>query len=152
MKKFLDWFYKLLGVEPEEEEEVEEKTDKTAIEEKSKNKSQQGKITKQSLEPKTVIVVSLTPKAKEDARRAVNFLKENRLIIADFENGEADQSILSYFVAYLSGAVDALGGVADKFGDYVYLFTPPGVNITREQKKDIITNPTHNESLPPFTE
>ena len=150
MKKLLDWFYKLLGVELDEENESIE--DDTKVEDvKPVNKKQQPKYTKQVSEFKTVVVVSLTPKVKEDARRAVNFLKENRLIIVDFENGDADRTILSYFVAYLSGAVDALGGVADKFGEYVYLFTPPGVNISREQKKDILSGSNNSEN-PPFIE
>ncbi|HOW02804.1 MAG: cell division protein SepF [Caldisericia bacterium] len=148
MKNILDWFYKLLGVELDEENESIE--DDTKVEDvKPVNKKQQPKYTKQVSEFKTVVVVSLTPKVKEDARRAVNFLKENRLIIVDFENGDADRTILSYFVAYLSGAVDALGGVADKFGEYVYLFTPPGVNISREQKKDILSGSNNTEN-PPF--
>jgi FtsZ-interacting cell division protein YlmF len=148
MKNILDWFYKLLGVELDEENESVE--DDTKVEDvKPVNKKQQPKYTKQVSEFKTVVVVSLTPKVKEDARRAVNFLKENRLIIVDFENGDADRTILSYFVAYLSGAVDALGGVADKFGEYVYLFTPPGVNISREQKKDILSGSNNTEN-PPF--
>lgn len=148
MKNILDWFYKLLGVELDEENESIE--DDTKVEDvKPVNKKQQTKYTKQVSEFKTVVVVSLTPKVKEDARRAVNFLKENRLIIVDFENGDADRTILSYFVAYLSGAVDALGGVADKFGEYVYLFTPPGVNISREQKKDILSGSNNTEN-PPF--
>ena len=148
MKNILDWFYKLLGVELDEENESVE--DDTKVEDvKPVNKKQQTKYTKQVSEFKTVVVVSLTPKVKEDARRAVNFLKENRLIIVDFENGDADRTILSYFVAYLSGAVDALGGVADKFGEYVYLFTPPGVNISREQKKDILSGSNNSEN-PPF--
>ncbi|MDD3427785.1 MAG: cell division protein SepF [Caldisericia bacterium] len=148
MKNILDWFYKLLGVELDEENESVE--DDTKVEDvKPVNKKQQTKYTKQVSEFKTVVVVSLTPKVKEDARRAVNFLKENRLIIVDFENGDADRTILSYFVAYLSGAVDALGGVADKFGEYVYLFTPPGVNISREQKKDILSGSNNTEN-PPF--
>ncbi|MBP8707337.1 MAG: cell division protein SepF [Caldisericia bacterium] len=150
MKNILDWFYKLLGVELDEENESIE--DDTKVEDvKPVNKKQQPKYTKQVSEFKTVVVVSLTPKVKEDARRAVNFLKENRLIIVDFENGDADRTILSYFVAYLSGAVDALGGVADKFGEYVYLFTPPGVNISREQKKDILSGSNNSEN-PPFIE
>ncbi|HOJ16137.1 MAG TPA: cell division protein SepF [Caldisericia bacterium] len=150
MKNILDWFYKLLGVELDEENESIE--DDTKVEDvKPVNKKQQPKYTKQVSEFKTVVVVSLTPKVKEDARRAVNFLKENRLIIVDFENGDADRTILSYFVAYLSGAVDALGGVADKFGEYVYLFTPPGVNISREQKKDILSGSNNTEN-PPFIE
>lgn len=150
MKNILDWFYKLLGVELDEENESVE--DDTKVEDvKPVNKKQQTKYTKQVSEFKTVVVVSLTPKVKEDARRAVNFLKENRLIIVDFENGDADRTILSYFVAYLSGAVDALGGVADKFGEYVYLFTPPGVNISREQKKDILSGSNNTEN-PPFIE
>ena len=150
MKNILDWFYKLLGVELDEENESIE--DDTKVEDvKPVNKKQQTKYTKQVSEFKTVVVVSLTPKVKEDARRAVNFLKENRLIIVDFENGDADRTILSYFVAYLSGAVDALGGVADKFGEYVYLFTPPGVNISREQKKDILSGSNNTEN-PPFIE
>ena len=150
MKNILDWFYKLLGVELDEENESIE--DDTKVEDvKPVNKKQQTKYTKQVSEFKTVVVVSLTPKVKEDARRAVNFLKENRLIIVDFENGDADRTILSYFVAYLSGAVDALGGVADKFGEYVYLFTPPGVNISREQKKDILSGSNNSEN-PPFIE
>jgi FtsZ-interacting cell division protein YlmF len=137
-----------LGVELDEENESIE--DDTKVEDvKPVNKKQQPKYTKQVSEFKTVVVVSLTPKVKEDARRAVNFLKENRLIIVDFENGDADRTILSYFVAYLSGAVDALGGVADKFGEYVYLFTPPGVNISREQKKDILSGSNNTEN-PPF--
>ncbi len=148
MKNILNWFYKLLGVELDEENESVE--DDTKVEDvKPVNKKQQTKYTKQVSEFKTVVVVSLTPKVKEDARRAVNFLKENRLIIVDFENGDADRTILSYFVAYLSGAVDALGGVADKFGEYVYLFTPPGVNISREQKKDILSGSNNTEN-PPF--
>ena len=150
MKNILDWFYKLLGVELDEENESIE--DDTKVEDvKPVNKKQQPKYTKQVSEFKTVVVVSLTPKVKEDARRAVNFLKENRLIIVDFENGDADRTILSYFVAYLSGAVDALGGVADKFGEYVYLFTPPGVNISREQKKDTLSGSNNTEN-PPFIE
>ena len=150
MKNILDWFYKLLGVELDEENESIE--DDTKVEDvKNIKKKQQPKYTKQVSEFKTVVVVSLTPKVKEDARRAVNFLKENRLIIVDFENGDADRTILSYFVAYLSGAVDALGGVADKFGEYVYLFTPPGVNISREQKKDILSGSNNTEN-PPFIE
>lgn len=150
MKKLLDWFYKLLGVELDEEDETEEEEVKVN-EVKPINKKQQGKFIKQASDFKAVVVVSLTPKVKEDARRAVNFLKENRLIIVDFENGDADRTILSYFVAYLSGAVDALGGVADKFGEYVYLFTPPGVNISREQKKDILSGSNNSEN-PPFIE
>jgi FtsZ-interacting cell division protein YlmF len=150
MKKLLDWFYKLLGVEQDEEDETEE-VEVKVDEVKPINKKQQGKFIKQTPDFKAVVVVSLTPKVKEDARRAVNFLKENRLIIVDFENGDADRTILSYFVAYLSGAVDALGGVADKFGEYVYLFTPPGVNISREQKKDILSGSNNSEN-PPFIE
>lgn len=149
MKKLLDWFYKLLGVEQDEEGETEDVAVKVD-EVKPINKKQQGKFIKQTPDFGPVVVVSLTPKVKEDARRAVNFLKENRLIIVDFENGDADRTILSYFVAYLSGAVDALGGVADKFGEYVYLFTPPGVNISREQKKNILGG-SNNEN-PPFIE
>ena len=80
MKKLLDWFYKLLGVEQDEEEEgIEEEIKVEPV-----SKKQQGRFAKQAPDFKAVIVVSLTPKVKEDARRAVNFLKENKLIIVDF--------------------------------------------------------------------
>jgi len=148
MKKFIESIYKFLGAEIDEEEEEAEKLQPEDKEKTSKIKPLPNRLQKEKSTSRNVILILMNPSIRDDARRAVSLLKENNLILADFESGNADRSILSYFVAYLSGAVDALGGVADKFGEYVYLFTPPGISITRDQKKDIIDSSTNISEAP----
>ncbi|NLJ33437.1 MAG: cell division protein SepF [Firmicutes bacterium] len=81
-----------------------------------------------------------SPKAFEEARRLAAHIKEGRPVIINLEN--LPHAVSQRIVDYMSGATYILNGDMQKIGQFIFLFTPQGIDIgieellTQEQKSD----------------
>ncbi|MGB9749941.1 MAG: cell division protein SepF [Caldisericia bacterium] len=80
-----------------------------------------------------VKVVVIEPKAYDEAQEIIDNLKEGRPVVINFE--ETDRELARRIIDFLSGGAYALDGTTEKISNYVFLFVPKGVEITKETKK-----------------
>lgn len=78
-------------------------------------------------------VVVIEPKAYDEAQEIIDNLKEGRPVVINFE--ETDRELARRIIDFLSGGAYALDGTTEKISNYVFLFVPKGVEITKETKK-----------------
>ncbi len=119
------WFDKLMnlfglsGSEDEEEEEVPPL-------EVNRRGSAKGTVLSLHTTPEMKIVV-VRPTSFEESEKLVNFLKNRRPIIVNFE--DAPKEIAQRIVDFLSGAVLALNGSMLKITAQTFLFVPSNVTV-----------------------
>ncbi|MGQ9845110.1 MAG: cell division protein SepF [Caldisericia bacterium] len=113
---FLDSLKKFFGFE----EEIKEITDE---EEENLIVTDTGKVN----------VVVIEPKAYDEAQEIIDNLKEGRPVVINFE--DTDRELARRIIDFLSGGAYALDGTTEKISNYVFLFVPKGVEITKETKK-----------------
>lgn len=119
------WFDKLMnlfglsGSEDEEEEEVPPL-------EVHRRSSAKGTVLSLHTAPEMKIVV-VRPTSFEESEKLVNFLKNRRPIIVNFE--DAPKEIAQRIVDFLSGAVLALNGSMLKITAQTFLFVPSNVTV-----------------------
>jgi len=80
-----------------------------------------------------VKVVVIEPKAYDEAQEIIDNLKDGRPVVINFE--ETDRELARRIIDFLSGGAYALDGTTEKISNYVFLFVPKGVEITKETKK-----------------
>ncbi len=115
---FFDSLKKFFGFE-EEIKEVEEGEEENLIE----GETRVGKVK----------VVVIEPKAYDEAQEIIDNLKDGRPVVINFE--ETDRELARRIIDFLSGGAYALDGTTEKISNYVFLFVPKGVEITKETKK-----------------
>lgn len=113
---FLDSLKKFFGFE----EEIKEITDE---EEENLIVTDTGKVN----------VVVIEPRAYDEAQEIIDNLKEGRPVVINFE--DTDRELARRIIDFLSGGAYALDGTTEKISNYVFLFVPKGVEITKETKK-----------------
>lgn len=113
---FLDSLKKFFGFE----EEIKEITDD---EEENLIVTDTGKVN----------VVVIEPRAYDEAQEIIDNLKEGRPVVINFE--DTDRELARRIIDFLSGGAYALDGTTEKISNYVFLFVPKGVEITKETKK-----------------
>jgi cell division inhibitor SepF len=137
-----NWFKNILGIsEDEEEEEVLEtqRPEETLIKESRKP---EGQIMTSHFGKLTVVVIS--PSSFDEARKAVDSLKQGRPIMANFE--DTDKEVARRFIDFASGAVYALDGMVEKVGKNVFLFATRNVAVSSERLR-VWEESSHNKSL-----
>jgi|YelNatPaOPRAMG01_1025707.scaffolds.fasta_scaffold15747_5 cell division inhibitor SepF len=80
-----------------------------------------------------VKVVVIEPKAYDEAQEIIDNLKDGKPVVINFE--ETDRELARRIIDFLSGGAYALDGTTEKISNYVFLFVPKGVEITKETKK-----------------
>lgn len=80
-----------------------------------------------------VNVVVIEPKAYDEAQEIIDNLKEGKPVVINFE--DTDRELARRIIDFLSGGAYALDGTTEKISNYVFLFVPKGVEITKETKK-----------------
>ena len=140
MKRILNWFYNLLGVETEDEENenipIKKSDELIEIDKQPKIQKKKDNFQAQSND---LTVVVMCPSSFEEAKKAVDFLKNQKPVVANFE--EVDRSISGRFIDFVSGAIYAMDGRAEKISQYVVFFAPPNVFISAEQKNEYANDP-----------
>lgn len=114
---FFDSLKKFFGFE----EEIKEITDEE--EEENLIVTDTGKVN----------VVVIEPRAYDEAQEIIDNLKEGRPVVINFE--DTDRELARRIIDFLSGGAYALDGTTEKISNYVFLFVPKGVEITKETKK-----------------
>lgn len=80
-----------------------------------------------------VKVVVIEPKSFDEAQGIIDDLRDGRAVIINFE--DTDRELARRIIDFISGGVYALDGSTEKISNYVFLFVPKGVEITKETKK-----------------
>lgn len=80
-----------------------------------------------------VKVVVIEPKSFDEAQEIIDDLKDGRPVIINFE--DTDRELARRIIDFISGGAYALDGSTEKISNYVFLFVPKGVEITKETKK-----------------
>ncbi len=134
-----DWFKNILGLSDEEEiERQEPEIEETPVKESRKAEGQ----IMTSLGKLTVVVTS--PSSFDEARKAVDSLKQGRPIMANFE--DTDKEVARRFIDFASGAVYALDGMVEKVGKNVFLFATKNVAVSSERLR-VWDEGSHSKSL-----
>ena len=134
-----DWFKNILGLSDDEEiERQEPEIEETPVKESRKAEGQ----IMTSLGKLTVVVTS--PSSFDEARKAVDSLKQGRPIMANFE--DTDKEVARRFIDFASGAVYALDGMVEKVGKNVFLFATKNVAVSSERLR-VWDEGSHSKSL-----
>ena len=80
-----------------------------------------------------VKVVVIEPKSFDEAQEIIDDLKSGRPVIINFE--DTDRELARRIIDFISGGAYALDGSTEKISNYVFLFVPKGVEITKETKR-----------------
>lgn len=80
-----------------------------------------------------VKVVVIEPKSFDEAQEIIDDLRDGRPVIINFE--DTDRELARRIIDFISGGAYALDGSTEKISNYVFLFVPKGVEITKETKK-----------------
>lgn len=134
-----DWFKNILGLSDEEDiERQEPEIEETPVKESRKAEGQ----IMTSLGKLTVVVTS--PSSFDEARKAVDSLKQGRPIMANFE--DTDKEVARRFIDFASGAVYALDGMVEKVGKNVFLFATKNVAVSSERLR-VWDEGSHSKSI-----
>jgi cell division inhibitor SepF len=112
---FIDGLKKFFGFE-EEIKEIQEEEEGIEVGEES-----------------GVKVVVIEPKSFDEAQEIIDDLKSGRPVIINFE--DTDRELARRIIDFISGGAYALDGSTEKISNYVFLFAPKGVEITKETKR-----------------
>ncbi len=134
-----DWFKNILGLSDDDEAEKTE-LEVEEIPAKESRKAEGQIMT--SLGKLTVVVTS--PTSFDEARKAVDSLKQGRPIMANFE--DTDKEVARRFIDFASGAVYALDGMVEKVGKNVFLFATKNVAVSSERLR-VWDEGSHSKSL-----
>jgi cell division inhibitor SepF len=134
-----DWFKNILGLSDDEEADKAE-LEVEEIPAKESRKAEGQIMT--SLGKLTVVVTS--PTSFDEARKAVDSLKQGRPIMANFE--DTDKEVARRFIDFASGAVYALDGMVEKVGKNVFLFATKNVAVSSERLR-VWDEGSHSKSL-----
>jgi cell division inhibitor SepF len=134
-----DWFKNILGLgdtdeEIEDQVEVDEAPEKESRKPEGHIMTPYGKLT----------VVVISPSSFDEARKAVDSLKQGRPIMANFE--DTDKEVARRFIDFASGAVYALDGMVEKVGKNVFLFATRNVAVSSERLR-IWEDSSHHKSI-----
>lgn len=80
-----------------------------------------------------VKVVVIEPKSFDEAQEIIDDLRDGRPVIINFE--DTDRELARRIIDFISGGAYALDGSTEKISNYVFLFVPKGVEITKETKR-----------------
>lgn len=80
-----------------------------------------------------VKVVVIEPKSFDEAQEIIDDLRSGRPVIINFE--DTDRELARRIIDFISGGAYALDGSTEKISNYVFLFVPKGVEITKETKR-----------------
>ncbi|RLD14713.1 MAG: cell division protein SepF [Caldiserica bacterium] len=78
-------------------------------------------------------LIVIEPKSFDEAQRVIDDLKSGRPVVINFE--ETDRELARRFIDFVTGGVYAMDGTTEKIANYVVLFAPPGVEVSKESKK-----------------
>lgn len=137
-----NWFKNILGISEDEEEEEILETQQPDESLAKEMKKPEGQITTTHYGKLTVVVIS--PNSFDEARKAVDSLKQGRPIMANFE--DTDKEVARRFIDFASGAVYALDGMVEKVGKNVFLFATRNVAVSSERLR-VWEDSSHNKSL-----
>ncbi|MBP7732719.1 MAG: cell division protein SepF [Caldisericia bacterium] len=137
-----NWFKNILGISEDEEEEEVLETQQPEESLVKEMKKAEGQITTTHYGKLTVVVIS--PNSFDEARKAVDSLKQGRPIMANFE--DTDKEVARRFIDFASGAVYALDGMVEKVGKNVFLFATRNVAVSSERLR-VWEESSHNKSL-----
>ncbi|NTU61249.1 MAG: cell division protein SepF [Caldiserica bacterium] len=137
-----NWFKNILGISEDEEEEEILETQQPEESLVKDARKPEGQITTSHYGKLTVVVIS--PNSFDEARKAVDSLKQGRPIMANFE--DTDKEVARRFIDFASGAVYALDGMVEKVGKNVFLFATRNVAVSSERLR-VWEESSHNKSL-----
>lgn len=137
-----NWFKNILGISEDEEEEEILETQQPEESLAKDARKPEGQITTTHYGKLTVVVIS--PNSFDEARKAVDSLKQGRPIMANFE--DTDKEVARRFIDFASGAVYALDGMVEKVGKNVFLFATRNVAVSSERLR-VWEESSHNKSL-----
>ena len=117
----------------EPDEEVNEgKSPKTAdAEEESSRKSvipKANNVRKQKVSGNGMEVCVIKPTSMEDTREITDTLRSNRTVVLNMEG--VDVSLAQRIIDYASGTCYAISGNLQKISSYIFIITPPSVEIS----------------------
>jgi len=121
-----DWFKNILGLGPDEDEDEVVEVETPSNPEKKQQISHGA-----SLALKKLTVVVITPNSFDEARKAVDSLKNGKPIMANFE--DTDKEVARRFIDFVSGACYALDGIVEKIGKNVFMFATSNVAVASER-------------------
>lgn len=137
MSKLINKMLGLVGWTEEDEEEVEQKEEYYAPEEKfnpNKNKNNSNKVVNIH-SPAQYKVVVLQPETFEDAQEICDNLKAKKPVIINLE--EMDLETAKKVIDFLSGCVYALDGNIQKVSNGIFLVAPYNVDIMGNFKDEL---------------
>ncbi len=144
MGKIVGWFSRILGMDDDDqyEEDVSSSDQVSAPIETGKESTarsvQRKKDSAASITTiNNVTVMVISPIGFEEARKTVDYIKNQRPVVANFEDTE--RTLFQRFLDFVSGAVYSMDGRIEKISQYVFLFAPPNVLINAEDKRKFIT-------------
>ncbi len=89
-------------------------------------------------------MILLEPRAYSEANSIVNHLKERNTVVVNLKRVTGDQA--KRIMDFLSGAIYAIGGKAEKIGGGIFLCTPNNVNVQGEITDDKDTKDVHDNT------
>lgn len=137
-----NWFKNILGISEDEEEEEVLETQRPEETLAREPKKPEGQIMTSHFGKLTVVVIS--PSSFDEARKAVDSLKQGRPIMANFE--DTDKEVARRFIDFASGAVYALDGMVEKVGKNVFLFATRNVAVSSERLR-VWEDSSHSKTL-----
>lgn len=143
MNKIFDF----LGMEPAEDEELEDKAYDYEYEDEDEEQEQQEGINKIFGRNKKVVNMPQTQNIKmvisqpttfEQSEEICNYLKERKSVIVNLEYVNKD--IARRIVDFISGSVHALDGHIQKISNSIFLIAPTNYEIANEMAREEIRN------------
>lgn len=143
MNKIFDF----LGMEPAEDEEMEDKAYDYEYEDEDEEQEQQEGINKIFGRNKKVVNMPQTQNIKmvisqpttfEQSEEICNYLKERKSVIVNLEYVNKD--IARRIVDFISGSVHALDGHIQKISNSIFLIAPTNYEIANEMAREEIRN------------
>lgn len=133
----MDAFWRLLGVQSEEEEE---EIMETLPLDGKENKSIKNIVSIHS--NKTLKVIVSEPQKFEEAKELADHLKNRKQVIINLEY--TPQDISQRIIDFISGTLYALDGQTQQIGRDIFIFAPNNVEINKDSRlllrKDSFTN------------
>ena len=89
-------------------------------------------------------MILLEPRAYSEANSIVDHLKQRNTVVVNLKRVTGDQA--KRIMDFLSGAIYAIGGKAEKIGGGIFLCTPNNVNVQGEITDDKDAKEVHDNA------
>lgn len=136
-KKFMDKMMGFMGLDDEtmyDEEQLQQTQNQSQHFEEQRLSKRKGTVVNLHTQ-RQVQVVLAEPKSYDEVQDIADNLKNQRTVIVNLENTDADLS--RRVIDFMSGTTYALNGSVQKVGKNIFLFVPNNVEITNELKQQV---------------